>query len=458
MKHRSDLYDEQVATVEILKREDAHALFFDMGKGKTVTMLTALDELIFEYMEVSTVLVLAPPTVASQVWSDEIQEWSHLSNLKIVNVCGTEKQRLAKLKEKAHIYTISIFQTVWLCALYGGSKLPFDAVVIDESSFYKNPKSERTKALHKALPSVKRRYPLTGTPSPNGYHDLWAQIYMVDFGERLGDNITKFREGYFYKVGNGIHGKYRADKKAEEAIQERIKDIVTSIPADNDTEKVKTIEVKLAMPEAVKKQYKTFERDKVLELIEAQDEITAINAGVLVNKLQQFANGAVYDTEKQWHKVHDIKLEALSELIESLNGKPAIVAVSFRSDAERIMERLKHLKPRIFNGDKEYKDWNAGKIPVMIMHPAGGGHGLNLQYGGHYLFWFGHTWNLEWLQQLNKRLNRPGQKNTVFNYKLILKGSIDEDILRSNVSKDSSQQGLMKAVRLRIAEYTKSRA
>lgn len=414
---------------------------------------------MFEELEVDSVLVVAPKRVAENVWSAECQKWQHLKNLKISKIIGSEKQRKAALREKADIYMISRDNLVWLIGQYGGSMLPFDMLVVDESSSFKNPQSMRFKALKAVQASFKRVVILTGTPAPNGLIDLWSQIWLLDRGQRLGKTITAYRDRYFRpgKRNGAIIYDYTLKTESEAEIHEAISDICISMKAKDYLDLPQTIinDIVLQFSPALKKQYLDFERDQVLELFSADQEILAVNAAALSGKLLQFANGAIYDENKEWHEIHSLKLDAVDEIIENANGKPVLIAYTFKHDLERLMHHLRKYKPKQLDGEQDINDWNAGKIQVMIMHPASGGHGLNLQSGGNIIIWFGQTWSLELYQQFNARLDRQGQVESVIINRLICKGTVDEDVVKSLENKDKKQEGLMQAVKARIEKYKK---
>ncbi|MCK5640156.1 MAG: DEAD/DEAH box helicase [Gammaproteobacteria bacterium] len=436
------------------------ALFMDMGLGKTVCTLTAIDKLLFEELEISKVLVVAPKRVAENVWDAECAEWPHLSRLKISKVVGTEKQRQAALAVKAHIYTIGRDNVAWLCGLYGGSMLPFDMLVIDELSSFKNPKSVRFKALRKVQPSLHRVVGLTGTPAPNGLIDLWSQLYLLDRGERLGKFITDFRDRFFTPGERNGHivYKYNLRKDTENIIHEKISDICISMKAKDYLELPGRVDniIKIPFPPDVQQKYDDFEREQVLHLFgdsEERESISAINAAVLSNKLLQFANGAIYDEDRNVHELHKLKLEAAKELVEDANGKPVLIAWTYRHDMTRLKKHLKKYDPRELKTGEDIKDWNNGKIQVLLMHPASGGHGLNLQAGGNIIIWFGQTWSLELYQQLNARLDRQGQKEVVVLNRLVASKTMDEDVIKATAGKDRTQSSLMDAVSARISKY-----
>jgi len=458
--NESHLHNYQHTAISHILNNPFCALFLDMGLGKTVSSLTAVWKLKFEELDVEKVLVIAPKRVAESVWSSEIEKWDHLKNLKISKVTGNEKQRKAALKVKADIYIIGRDNVVWLCGQYGGSMLPFDMCIVDESSSFKNPKSLRFKALRSVRNSFKRIVLLTGTPAPNGLIDLWSQIYLLDAGQRLCKTLTAFRDTYFRpgKRNGSVIFNYDLLKGGEALIHKQIEDICMSMKAKDYLDLPKRIDnlIEIDFPADIKKKYQDFERDQVLELFSAAEgEISAVNAAALRNKLLQFANGAIYDENKDWHPVHDLKLEAIEEIVESANGKPVLIAYTYRSDCERMMHLLKKYKPRKLETKQDEDDWNAGKIQVMIMHPASGGHGLNIQYGGHILAWFGQTDSLELYEQMNARLDRQGQVERPIIHQIVIKETMDYDVMKSIANKGKTQEGLMEAVKVRIQKYLK---
>lgn len=439
-----------------------------MGLGKTVSTLTAINYLMFDYLSVDKVLVIAPKRVASSVWAEEAQKWSHLQHLRFSKIIGNPAQRVDALKAKADIYIISRDNLAWLCAFYGGEKLPFDMIVADELSSFKSHKSQRFKVLRKPRLYLKRFVGLTGTPAPNSLIDLWPQIFLMDRGDRLGKTITQFRTRYFSpgRASGHIVYNYNLRENSEDLIHKQIADICISMKSEDYLDMPLRTDnfIKLDMPEVLRKKYKDFERDKVLELLtssqpESDDDsdetpvINAVNAAGLSNKLLQFANGAIYDEDKNVHDLHDIKLDALEEIIEDAQGQPILVAWTYKFDRDRIMERLKKYKPRELKTDQDINDWNAGKIQVMLAHPASAGHGLNLQAGGSIIIWFGLTWSLELYQQFNGRLYRQGQQNHVIIHHLVLKGTHDEDVIRAIRLKDKQQNALMESVKAKIEKY-----
>jgi SNF2 family DNA or RNA helicase len=449
-----DLHEYQRTAVDHILKNTHCALFLEMGLGKTISTLTAIKKLIYEELEISSVLVVAPKRVAESVWGFEVEKWAHLKGLTVSKIAGNAKQRRQALNVEADIYTLGRDNVAWICGQYGGSMLPFDMLVIDELSSFKSPKSNRFRALKKTQPSFKRVVGLTGTPAPNGIIDIWSQIYLLDRGERLGKFVTGFRERFF-TLDPYAH-KYTVDKGKEDRIYELIGDICISMKAEDYLDLKKPIEniIRIEFDEATQKMYKDFEREKVLDLLDGPEEgISVANATALSNKLLQFANGAVYDEDKNYHVVHDFKIEALKELVEDANGKPVLIAYGYKHDFERIMEALKKYKPKKLEADQDIIDWNAGKFKVMVMHPASGGHGLNLQGGGNIIIWFSQTWSLELYQQLNARLDRQGQKEVVIIHKLIAVNTIDKRVINSVAKKQDGQEGLMQAVKALVNKY-----
>ena len=462
MLTKNNLHNYQKACVEHIIEHPYCGLFLDLGLGKTVTALTAIEALMFDYCEVDSALIIAPKRVAESVWQEEAQNWEHLRHLTFSKIIGTPKQRQEAIQTKADIYIISRDNIAWLSALYGGGKLPFDMVVIDELSSFKSYKSERFKAMRSARLYIKRLVGLTGTPAPNGLIDLWSQIYLMDRGDRLEKTITRYREKYFRpgRTNGNVVYSYDLMSDSEFLIHKKIEDICISMKAEDYLEMPFRTDnyIKLKMSENIRKQYEDFEKNKVLELLSSADEettINVVNAAALSNKLLQFANGAIYDEERNVYTIHDIKLEALKEIIDDANGQPVLVAWTYQFDRDRIKEYLKAYKPRELKTNKDIEDWNAGKVQVMLAHPASAGHGLNLQAGGHIIIWFGQTWSLELYQQFNGRLYRQGQQSHVVINHLILQGTHDEDVIKALKSKDQKQNSLMNSIKAKIDKYKK---
>lgn len=458
--NKKDLREYQSAAVDHILENTHCGLFLEMGLGKTVSSLTALNTLMYEDLEIDTALIIGPKRVIESVWADEIEKWSHLRHLTFSIITGTAKQRKAAIAKKADIYMVSRDNVAWLCGQFGGSMLPYDALIIDESSSFKNPKSQRFKALRLVQPSFDRIVILTGTPAPNSLIDLWPQIFLLDRGERLGKTLTRYREDYFtpnQRSGHIVYN-YKLKGGGDELIHDRIKDICMSMKTEDFLSLPEYIDniIDVRFPQEIQDQYDEFERQQVIELFGDEDkEITALNAAALSNKLLQYANGAIYDEDRNVHEVHDLKLDAAEEIIEDADGKPVLIGWAYQHDRDRLMKRLKKYKPRELKNNRDIKDWNAGKINVLLMHPASGGHGLNLQFGGHLIIWFGQTWSLEFYQQFNARLRRPGQTETVIINRLVAHRTIESDVIKALEAKAMKQNGLMDAVKARVKKYVR---
>lgn len=446
---------QQHATEHIIHNEAA-GLFLDMGLGKTVSTLTAVDRLMHEELEIERVLVIAPKRVAEDTWISEAQKWDHLHHLTISVVLGTEKQRKAALATKADIYVINRENVVWLMGQYS-NRFPFDMVVIDELSSFKSNQAQRFRALRRVRPFVKRMVGLTGTPAPNSLIDLWSQLYLLDQGERLGKTIGAYREQYFKPLASNGHIVYKYGlKKGIDAqqIYDKIGDICISMTAKDYLQLPGRIDriVPVTLSAETKAKYDEFERQQVLQLAQEQ-QITALNAAALNTKLLQYANGSVYDADRNVHDVHDEKLDALQEIIDTANGQTVLVFYAFQHDRDRIMQRMKALKPQQLESRDDIRRWNEGKIDLLLCHPASAGHGLNLQAGGNLIVWYGLTWSLELYQQANARLDRQGQTRPVIVHHLVSVGTMDEDVMKALELKAEGQHALMNAVKARIAKY-----
>lgn len=443
MKYKPHSYQEYA--IRYIETHPISALLIDMGLGKTSITLTAIRNLLFDSFEVCKVLVIAPLRVAKNTWTDEIKKWEHLSTLTYSLIAGNENERLSALNEKADIYIINRENVDWLVNK-SGYKFDFDMVVIDELSSFKNHQSKRFKSLMKVRPFVKRIVGLTGTPSSNGLMDLFAEFKILDMGKRLGYFIGQYRNTYFKpdKMNGPIVYSYKPLPNAENAIYEKISDITVSMKANEYLKmpELLTSNYVVELSHSEKNQYDEMKKSLVLEITDG--EITASNAASLSNKLCQLSNGAIYDDEQNIVEIHDRKLEALEDIIESMNGKPLLIAYWYRHDLERIKSRF---SVREIKTSEDISDWNDGKIPVALIHPASAGHGLNLQSGGSTLVWFGLTWSLELYQQTNARLYRQGQKNTVVIQHIIAKGTIDEQILKALKKKNKTQSDLIDAVK-----------
>ena len=453
-------YPHQRAGIEWIAERPACALLWGMGTGKTVTTLTAIDRILYDYLEDGPVLVIAPKRVAENTWSKETEKWEHLKHLKIIKIMGSAQGRKDAFieffynKPLADIYVINRENVAWLVEytlteLPGG--WPFPIVVIDEFSSFKSAQAKRWKALRRVRGRIRRLIGLTGTPRPNGLEDLWPEVYLLDQGARLGKTLGAFRTRWLTpeKMNGHIVYSYRPKEGAEADVYERLSDICMSIKKDDVLSLPGQIyeDIELSCPPSLLKQYKQFERDKVLESLDEEGEIVAGSAAALTNKLLQFANGAIYDMDGKVHELHTIKLEALEELLEEAGGDNVLVLYAYKHDRDRIRQRI---ACRELDKPEDIDAWNRGEIPVALAHPASIGHGLNLQDGGHIIVWYGLTWSLELYQQANERLNRPGQKNVCRVYHLILQGTHDSRVLQALKNKDKGQAAALEALRLEV--------
>ena len=448
------LHDYQEYAVKFIEEHKTAALLLDMGLGKTITTLTAINNLIYDLFEVRKVLIIAPLRVARDTWSAEVQKWDHLKHLRYSVAVGTAEERMSALNTDADIYIINRENVDWLVS---NTKFDYDMLVIDELSSFKNHQSKRFKALMKVRPKVKRIVGLTGTPASNGLMDLFAEFKLLDMGERLGRFIGQYRNEYFKpdKQNGYVVYSYKPLPDAEERIYDKISDITVSMKAVDHLKMPKLVSTEYAvkMSDTEKEKYKELKDELILEVQDT--EITAANAAALSNKLCQMSNGAIYDDENNIIPIHRRKLDALEDIIESANGKPVLVAYWFKHDRTRIAERLGKLGVvyQKIKSAQSIKNWNSGKLQVALIHPASAGHGLNLQAGGNFLVWFGLTWSLELYQQTNARLWRQGQKSeTVIIQHIITKGTVDEKILKALTEKDKTQTALMSAVSAELEE------
>lgn len=445
MKYKPHNY--QAFASEFILEHEVCCLMLDMGLGKTVITLSALWELVLDRFDVSRILVIAPKRVAEDTWPKEIAKWEHLHGLSYSLVLGSRAEREAALRRRAFIYIINRENVSWLVENY---RWDFDMVVIDELSSFKSNKAERFKAMKRVRPKVSRIIGLTGTPAPNSLLDLWPQMYLLDMGQRLGRFIGGFRDRFFVpdKRNREIIYSYKPRDGAEDAIYSLVSDICISMKAVDYLDMPERIDnrIEVVMSPKEQKLYEDFQRDMVLSI--GNEELDAVNAAALSNKLLQMANGAVYGDDRKVLPIHDRKLDALEDLVEAANGKPLLVAYWYKHDLQRIQARFK--TARCIDISKDIDDWNAGKIPLALIHPASAGHGLNLQEGGCTIVWFGLTWSLELYQQLNARLWRQGQKHTVVIHHIVTKGTHDEDVMRALENKDMRQSALIEAVRARI--------
>lgn len=449
-------HEYQRTAYEFILGHQKAGLMLDMGLGKTVITLTAINELMFNRFEVSRVLVIAPKRVAEDTWSRESEKWDHTKHFRVAKILGTAYEREFAIKSDADIYVVNRENVKWLVDYFRKKKgWPYDMIVIDELSSFKSNSSQRFKALKTVMPLVKRVIGLTGTPTPNGLMDLWPQIYLLDRGERLGKTITGYRDRYFipgqrngYTVFN-----WTPKPEAEAVIQNKISDICISMAAKdylNLPERIdNVVEIKLSDKEL--KAYRDFEREQLLEFDE-DSTVVALTAATVSNKLLQMANGSVYDTEKNVVHIHDRKLEALEDILEFSQG-PVLVFYNFKHDYDRLMEKFEKINPRTLNTSADISDWNAGKIKLLLAHPASVGHGLNIQAGGNIIVWFGLTWSLELYQQANARLYRQGQTKNVIIHHLVTKGTIDEDVMKALKRKDAGQSALLESIKARKELY-----
>lgn len=439
---REDLHDYQRKGVEFILSEKRVLMLLSMGLGKTVTTLTAISDLIDSFT-VSKVLVVSPLRVANSVWPTEVNEWEHLTHLKVNVATGSEKARIAALSSSCDIVSINRENIKWLVDFYG-KKWPFDCVVIDESSSFKSSSSQRFKSIKKILPCTDYMIALTGTPSPNGLMDIWSQVYLIDFGKVLGRTMTDYKRRFFESDYMGY--KYELKNGSAEKIHELIRPFTMSMSADDYLELPDRIDsiIRVDLPAKVLKQYRDFEKDLILSVDD--NDIEAQSAAVLANKLLQWSNGAIYTDEyRNWITLHDVKLKALAEIYEC-NDEPILVAYNYKTDLERLVK----LFPDAVVMDKEQSTldyWNAGKIPMLLAHPASAGHGLNLQKGGSMIVWFGLNWSLELYQQFNGRLHRQGQTKPVRVIHIVARGCMDERVVDVINQKDVTQNELLTALK-----------
>lgn len=441
-------HEYQMYATNFILEHPVAAVLLEMGLGKSVITLTAIYELMLNRFEVEKVLVIAPLRVARDTWPAEIEKWEHLKGLTYSVAIGTEAERLAALKRPAHLYLINRENVDWLITK-SGILFDYDMVVIDELSSFKSYAAKRFKSLLKVRPRVKRMVGLTGTPSGNGLMDLWAEFRVLDMGQRLGRYITHYRNNFFVpdKRNQQMIFSYKPKPGAEEAIYKLISDITISMKSADFLKMPECIinEVPVILSEKEWSVYHDLREDMVVAL--KDEEIDAVNAAALSGKLLQMANGAVYNEEKEVIRIHDRKLDALEDLIEGANGKPVLVAYWYNHDLQRIKQRF---SVREIKTSQDIKDWNNGKIPVAVIHPASAGHGLNIQFGGSTIIWFGLTWSLELYQQTNARLWRQGQNDTVVIHHIIAKDTIDEDVMAALRKKEKIQSALIDSVKARI--------
>ena len=446
-------HEYQASCIDYLLSHPGAGLFLKPGMGKTSIALTAADRLLYDSFEASKVLVIAPLRVAEDTWSRESGKWDHLQHLRISRVLGSAGQRQAALYRKADVYCINRENVDWLVRIYGKS-WPFDCVIVDELSSFRNPGARRFKALRKVRPLIKYLWGLTGTPRPRSLLDLWAQVYLMDRGKRLGSTFTEYRNFYFSPGRRNGYVIYDWNPRpgAEEAVYEKISDICISLETKGllqMPELITTIRPVVLSSEA-RAAYDELERNEVLSL--AEKTLDVGSAAAVNGKLLQIAGGAVYDDDHMAHEIHTDKLDALEDILEEAAGEPVLVAYRFQHERDRIMARFPQAV-QLKDADT-IASWNRGEIPLLIAHPAGAGHGLNLQDGGHIIVWFGPTYDLELDEQFNDRLYRQGQKQTTSIIYLIAEGTVEADAMKALKVKANGQNAMMAAIKARIRKYT----
>ena len=448
-----DPHEYQTYCIDYLLERPAAGLFLKPGMGKTVTALTAAERLLYDYFAVSKVLVIAPLRVAEDTWTRESAKWDHLQHLRVSRVLGSARERLTALAVEADVYCINRENVPWLVKHYGLG-WPFDLVIVDESSSFRNPSAQRFKALRKVRPLIKYIWELTGTPRPRSLLDLWAQVYLLDRGERLGKAMTEYKNRYFTPGRRNGYVVYEWTPRpgAEDEVYSKISDICVSMQARDYLklpELVETTRPVPLFPEA-RELYDRMERETILEL--AGEVIDAGSAAAVNGKLLQIAGGAVYDDDHVAHELHTAKLDALGDILEEANGEPVFVAYNFRHERDRILARFPQAVQ--LKDSETIAAWNRGEIPVLLAHPAGAGHGLNLQDGGHIIVWFSPTYDQELIEQFIDRLYRQGQRETTSVIWLIAEGTVDEDARRSAEVKANGQEAMMEAVKARLKRYS----
>lgn len=446
----------------------SHAgLLLDMGLGKTVVTLTVLNRLMYEEFSLNRALVIAPKRVAEDTWSREAEKWDHLSGLRVVKVLGTAKQRTAALAQDGDVYVINRENVVWLVETLG-ARWPFDGVVIDELSSFKSSRSKRWRALRRVIGAANYVYGLTGTPAPNGYIDLWPEMYLLDRGQRLGRTLGEFRNTYFNPGAHKGHIVYewRLKPGAKARIDAKLSDLCLSMSKEDwlDLPERTYNTVPVTLSPSARKLYEQFQKEKILPLLRGCDGLRLAGAGAedydsavlgdmaatVSGKLLQMANGAVYDENGEVFHIHDAKLDALEEIADTNPGQPLLVFYTYKHDLDRIQARFPNAEK--IKGSETISDWNAGKIPMLLCHPASAGHGLNLQAGGHIIVWFGLPWSLELYQQANDRLHRMGQKQGVIIHHIVARGTLDERVMSVLAGRESTQRGLLDALKAYVEE------
>lgn len=445
-------YEYQQVAKQWIVEHPRCGLLLDMGLGKSVISLSAVVELL-DTCECEKVLVVAPKKVAETTWTTEADKWDHLQGLRVARVLGTAKQRVKALETDADVYVISRNNFVWLLDYYNG-RMPFDTLIIDELTSFKSPSSNRFKAMRAVCRQFERVVGLTGTPTPNGLVDLWAQMYCIDMGARLGKHVNRYRDKYFNQHRwNNVIVRCTPKQGSEEEIMNLISDVCLCMQAKDYLTlpplMIHTVKVKLS--DKARKAYDEFEREQVMQFNDSP--VVATSAAALIGKLSQFANGAVYDVDGNVQHVHDDKIQHLVEIVEGANGASVLLFYQYKHDVERIEQALKGYTVVRYEGEQQLKDWNAGKIDVLLAHPASTAYGLNMQQGGHYIVWFGTGWDLELYQQANARLHRQGQEHPVIVYKLIAEGTVDERADMALSGKQSRQQSLLDSLNYLLTKY-----
>ena len=453
-------YDYQKYCISRIIDTNKVGLYIDMGLGKTIITLTAIKKLKYEMLAIRKVLVIAPKKVAESTWTKEAEKWDGTKILRFSKVLGSREKRIKALTKAADIYITNRENVTWLCDYYRND-WPFDMVIVDESSSFKSPKAKRFKALAGMLPKIERLVELTGTPSPHGIEDLWSQVYLLDQGERLGKRFSGFRNRYFdpgARSANIIYS-YTPKPRSYESVLNKIQDICISMKAEDYLQLPDMIlqDIPVELDQKAMKAYTDLEKQMVLDLPEDEEEISVTTAAALSNKLLQLSNGAVYDEDHIPHEVHKCKIEAFMELIESLQGKPALVFYNFKHDKFRILEALEKtdLNVRELRAPQDQDDWNSGKVDILLAHPASAAYGLNLQEGGNHVVWFGLTWNYEQYTQANARLHRQGQNERVIVHHLVCQGTRDEDVMGALRLREDAQDYVMESLKARIRKIRK---
>jgi len=444
MLTKTNLHKYQLRAIDHVIKVPKSALFIEMGLGKSISTLTAIDELMNDHFSVNKVLIIAPLRVANTVWHTEAKNWDHVKHLTFSLITGPLKSRLTALQRSADIYVINRENVKWLVDKYHNN-WQWDMVVIDESSSFKSHSSQRFKALKKVLPSISRMVLLTGTPASNGYMDLWSQMYLLDQGERLGRNITAFRQRFFDRDFMGYN--YVLRKSADDKIKELLADKVLSMQGEDYLDLPPYVSTVLGnkLEGKLLKEYNEFEKEMILAITDTDEKITAMSAATLTNKLLQFCSGAVYDSERNVHQIHDLKIDTLKEIMEENPDDNILIAYNFKHELARLVEAF----PEATVLDKEgvaVEAWNRGEVKMLLAHPASAGHGLNIQHGGSLIVWFGFTWSLELYQQFNARLYRQGQTSVV-RIMHIAVGEVEHRLMATLAQKDVTQDDLLKSLK-----------